>query len=76
MADYTIPGLISAVEGFDNEIAFLPQVQIGVDNVTGTNGTVPAINIDASDITGTEPGWLTGRRPVSGQVFPRGVYNK
>jgi len=21
-------------------------------------------------------GWLTGRRPVTGQLFPRGVYNR
>jgi hypothetical protein len=77
MADYTIPGLTSAVEGFDNAVAFLPQAQNSVDNVTGTNGTVSAGNINLSaDITGTVPGFLTGRRPVSGQVFPRGVYNK
>jgi hypothetical protein len=77
MADYTIPGLTSAVEGFDDTVAFLPQAQNGVDNVTGTNGTISAGNINLSaDITGTEPGWLTGRRPVSGQLFPRGVYNK
>jgi len=45
--------------------------------VTGTNGTVPAVNIDlSSQVTDTVPGWLTGRRPSSGQVFPRGVYNK
>jgi hypothetical protein len=77
MADYTIPGLTSAVEGFDGTVAFLPQAQNDVDNVTGTNGTISAGNINLSaDITGTEPGWLTGRRPVSGQLFPRGVYNK
>jgi hypothetical protein len=77
MADYTIPGLTSAVEGFDDTVAFLPQVQNGVDNVTGTNGTISAGNINLSvDIIGTVPGFLTGRRPVRGQVFPRGVYNK
>ena len=77
MADYTIPGLTTAVEGFDNEIALLPQEQNSVDNVSGTNGTISAGNIDLSvDITGTEPGWLTGRRPLRGQLFPRGVYNK
>jgi hypothetical protein len=77
MADYTIPGLTSAVEGFDDTVAFTPQSQNGEDNVTGTNGTISAGNINLSaDITGTVPGFLTGRRPVSGQVFPRGVYNK
>ena len=24
----------------------------------------------------TQPGWLTGRRPTTGQLYPRGVYNK
>ena len=24
----------------------------------------------------TIPGWLTGRRPVTGQLYPRGVFNK
>ncbi len=77
MADYTIPGLTSAVEGFDDTVAFLPQAQNSVNNVTGTNGTLSAGNINlGADITGTVPGFLTGRRPVSGQVFPRGVYNK
>jgi hypothetical protein len=36
-------------------------------------------NISASEaniITSLRDGWLTGRRPVSGQLFPRGVYNK
>jgi hypothetical protein len=77
MADYSIPSLTTAVFGFDNTVAFLPQAQNSEDNVTGTNGTVSIGNIDlSSDITGTVPGFLTGRRPTSGQVFPRGVYNK
>ena len=24
----------------------------------------------------TVPGWLTGRRPTTGQLYPRGVFNK
>lgn len=77
MADYTIPGLTSAVVGFSSTTAFLPQSQNNVDNVSITNGTISAGNIDLSnDITDTVPGWLTGRRPSQGQVFPRGVYNK
>ena len=24
----------------------------------------------------TIPGWLTGRRPTTGQLYPRGVFNK
>lgn len=41
-----------------------------------TNGTISATNLDFSSFAETRPGWLTGRRPVDGQVFPRGVYNK
>ena len=26
--------------------------------------------------TETVPGWLTGRRPTTGQLYPRGVFNK
>ena len=26
--------------------------------------------------TETIPGWLTGRRPTTGQLYPRGVFNK
>ena len=30
----------------------------------------------ANILSNTTRGFLTGRRPVSGQVFPRGVYNR
>ena len=40
-----------------------------------SNGTVSVGNL-SSGVTGAVPGFLTGRRPGSGQVFPRGVYNK
>jgi hypothetical protein len=77
MADYSIPGLTSAVAGFTTTTAFLAQSQNTNNDVTGTNGTISPGNIDLSSvIIATVPGWLTGRRPVSGQVFPRGVYNK
>ena len=77
MADYSIPSLTTAVFGFDDAVSFQVQAQNTIDNVTGTNGTVNYGNIDlSSQITDTRSGWLTGRRPVSGQVFPRGVYNK
>jgi hypothetical protein len=76
MADYSIPSLTTAVFGFDDAVAFQVQAQ-NTNDVTGTNGTISAGNINLSaDITGTVPGFLTGRRPVSGQVFPRGIYNK
>lgn len=76
MADYSIVFLTTAVVGFATTVAFQVQAQ-NTNNVTGTNGTISAGNINLSnEITDTIPGWLTGRRPVSGQVFPRGVYNK
>lgn len=77
MADYSIPSLTTAVFGFDDAVAFQVQAQNTIDNVTGTNGTISIGNIDiSSQITDTRSGWLTGRRPVNGQLFPRGVYNK
>ena len=36
------------------------------------NATAAIFGINQS----TRPGFLTGRRPVKGQVYPRGVYNK
>lgn len=45
-------------------------------SIQPSNGTVSAGNLDFSNFDETRPGWLTGRRPVDGQVFPRGVYNK
>ena len=36
------------------------------------NATAAIFGIDQS----TRSGFLTGRRPVKGQLFPRGVYNK
>jgi hypothetical protein len=76
MADYSIVFLTTAVVGFATTVAFQVQAQ-NTNNVTGTNGTISAGNINLSnEITDTIPGWLTGRRPVSGQLYPRGVYNK
>ena len=40
--------------------------------VSIVNATAAIFGIDQS----TRPGFLTGRRPVNGQLFPRGVYNK
>jgi hypothetical protein len=44
--------------------------------INASNGTVSVGNISFDNFNETRPGWLTGRRPVNGQVFPRGVYNK
>lgn len=47
-----------------------------VINIETSNGTVSVGNINLSGLNPTTSGWLTGRRPANGQVFPRGVYNK
>ena len=47
-----------------------------VTNAT-TGGTPVNHNIPAEDpITSSVRGWLIGRRPASGMLYPRGVYNK
>lgn len=73
MADYSIPFLTTAIDGVNDVVSFQVQAQ-NTNDVTETNGTISIGNIDIS--SQTIPGWLTGRRPVSGQLFPRGVYNK
>ena len=47
-----------------------------VTNAT-TGGTPVNHNIPSEDpITSSVRGWLIGRRPSSGMLYPRGVYNK
>ena len=47
-----------------------------VTNAT-TGGTPVNYNItDYDPITPTVRGWLIGRRPTSGMMYPRGIYNK
>ena len=41
--------------------------------ILNTNITDPA---EFSIFSYTQPGFLTGRRPTTGQLYPRGVYNK
>ncbi len=42
-----------------------------------TGGTPVNHNItDQNPITTNVRGWLIGRRPASGMLYPRGVYNK
>ena len=41
-----------------------------------SNGTIRTGDISPDYLTSSVPGFLTGRRPRTGQVFPRGVYNK
>ena len=54
------------------------QIQALTFTVNPSIGTVPlsttSSNLDICD--STRPGFLTGRRPVKGQLYPRGVYNR
>lgn len=78
MADYTFPTTTTAVVGLASTIRFQTQ-STDPYTVEVSNGTVSLGNVSGADfglLTGTESGWLRGRRPSQGQVFPRGVYNK
>jgi hypothetical protein len=74
MNDYTFSSLTTAVNGFNSFVAFQIQTTDPY-TISTSNGT---INLGNFNFEGTSiiPGFLTGRRPVSGQLFPRGVYNK
>ena len=55
------------------------QVQATSFTVNASNLLVSIVNATAADLgihQSTKPGFLTGRRPQIGQLFPRGVYNK
>ena len=78
MADFTFPSLTTAVAGVTTTTSFLVQSTASYE-VEVSNGTVSIGNVsgfDFGNVSNTQPGWLTGRRPSQGQVFPRGVYNK
>ena len=71
MADFSIPNLGTAVAGFTTTTSFIAtQASFDVN--------IPDLITRNRDISFTEtrPGFLTGRRPSQGQLFPRGVYNK
>lgn len=71
MANYTVPNLGTAVQGFSTTDPNATQItSIDVDN------TKPVQKNISIEVTETRPGWLTGRRPFLGHLFPRGVYNK
>ena len=48
-------------------------------SVNASNPVISIINASADDMdifNSTRPGWMIGRRPQTGQLYPRGVYNK
>jgi hypothetical protein len=75
MADYSFAALTTAIVGFGTTVALTYNDQIVNPTIETSNGTFSVGNISGG-ITDAVPGFLTGRRPVSGQLFPRGVYNK
>lgn len=77
MADYTFPNLTTAVVGVATTTPLSGSSSISAI-VEVSNGTIGLSTTGLFlGIAGeTTPGYLTGRRPSQGQVFPRGVYNK
>jgi hypothetical protein len=72
------PQPTTAVVGIATTVAFLIQ-STAAYTVEDSNGTVSIGNTSGlgfNILTSTRPGWLTGRRLVKGQLYPRGVYNK
>jgi len=87
MANYTSASVhvLTALTDFNTDTLYLrQQATVPVDaNFTFTNGTVNGGNMTLS-VSPAIPGsdnnarrtWLTGKRPIKGQLYPRGVYNK
>lgn len=75
MPDLSFPTLTSTV-------SFGSTFSLYTDNNTPTLttsisvGTVSINDFDFSSNQKTANGYLTGRRPAKGQLFPRGIYNK
>jgi hypothetical protein len=78
MANFTFISLQSEVSGNNQQVDYeFDSNQKSISFVIPeTNGTVSIGNLSLRDEDRSSPGYLTGRRPIKGQVFPRGVYNK
>lgn len=70
MADFNF-SLTTAVAGITTSVAYQVQATNFTINLTQNQRRDFSLNLGAAT-----PGWLTGRRPQSGQLYPRGVYNK
>ena len=67
----------SLIDAVDDSKIF--QIQALSPTVSPSNVIVSSGDLNASVygiLNGTIPGYLTGRRPHTGQLYPRGVYNK
>lgn len=74
MADYTFTSLTTVEIGFEPDILF--NYDAVAYSIEVSNGTISIGNMNMSSSNSAVPGFFTGRRPRTGQVFPRGVYNK
>jgi len=87
MANYSSASVhvLTSLTDFNTNTLYLRrQADVPADsNFTFSNGTVRAGNMNLS-LSPPIPGfdstarrtWLTGKRPVTGQAYPRGVFNK
>ena len=75
MADFTVSSMSSAVVGTASTIAFQANL-VSSYSLEISSGTRSTENISLSSSRSTTPGWLTGRRPAKGQLFPRGIFNR
>ncbi len=88
MADFTFSNLTSVVSGFsttqliaNTNTDVIPTVHSGTSRAqsTATNPLNHSMSAMANGATGdhsVEGGFLTGRRPHEGLLYPRGYYNK
>lgn len=74
MADFTFNTLNSGIDGWQEPIEFLTSVSDY--QIVPTDGTISIKNINFNLSQRATRGHLTGRRPVKGQLFPRGYFNK
>ena len=70
----------TAIDYVDDSKLYKSQLDLfSSSSVNASNPVVSVINVSADDISifnSTRPAWLIGRRPQTGQLYPRGVYNK
>ena len=84
MANYAAADLdifqTTAIDYADDSKLYKSQLDLfSSSSVNPSNPVVSVINVSADDIgifNSTRPAWLIGRRPQTGQLYPRGVYNK
>lgn len=76
MPEFTFISLQSQVSGRDANVEYLFDSTTTSFTIPETNGTISIGNLPLRDEDRSTPGYLTGRRPAKGQLFPRGVYNK